>query len=304
MKNIPTEHFQPYRIRQERPDGSIKSREILKPSEATLNEHHKMLRRLYGFNIPMPYATGSIPGMSLIDNVLPHRNNDHFYMLDLKDAFQSVDTTELIRHVNSPLIPEGDRLEVIDFILTWATTRQTPGLPLGAPCSPYLFNLYCLPMDKTIADYCDRRGITYTRYLDDLTFSWNEPFSEQRRKHLRERVEEGDHGLKINPLKSRHHSLANGPVTITGVSLQPDRRLQPAPHLLGAARKVFEDFNDILADDTTEVGRLHGWHGVLRDLATVETPTLRKLDRYYQQALGHTARAEYVSLFYDFEDEP
>ena len=45
------------------------------------------------------------------------------------------------------------------------------GLPQGAPTSPKLANLVTLRLDWRILGYVGKRGIVYTRYADDLTFS-------------------------------------------------------------------------------------------------------------------------------------
>ena len=44
-------------------------------------------------------------------------------------------------------------------------------LPQGAPSSPALANLVMGRFDEIVCAYCDERGIIYTRYSDDLTFS-------------------------------------------------------------------------------------------------------------------------------------
>jgi len=45
------------------------------------------------------------------------------------------------------------------------------GLPQGAPTSPKLANLVTLRLDSRILGFVGKRGIIYTRYADDLTFS-------------------------------------------------------------------------------------------------------------------------------------
>lgn len=45
-------------------------------------------------------------------------------------------------------------------------------LPQGACTSPILSNMICKRMDKEILKYCKIRGVIYTRYADDMTFSF------------------------------------------------------------------------------------------------------------------------------------
>lgn len=283
------ESFRPHLIRQRKSDGTFKTRELMIPSDQTRNHHEIMLHSLYQLGIDMPHATGGLPGRRLVDNMMPHRQNDHFYVVDLKDAFQSVDIDQLHRTIEAS-VPDHDWSNLLKrFVDTWGVAPDVAGLPLGAPCSPYLFNLYCLPMDQAISSFCDERGLAYTRYFDDLTFSSPKPFSKERLRNIRGLIAEHGQGMQLNPKKSRHHSISDGPFYLTGLSLQPDRSIQPSPRLIDAANSVFDDFNGvdpeaIVYDD--EIGRVHGWHGVINMLSLVETPTLRSLERKYQRALG------------------
>ncbi len=45
-------------------------------------------------------------------------------------------------------------------------------LPQGSPASPMITNIICRSMDKRINGLCKKYGITYTRYADDMSFSY------------------------------------------------------------------------------------------------------------------------------------
>ena len=45
------------------------------------------------------------------------------------------------------------------------------GLPVGAPTSPTLLNRVLWRSDEVLAQAAEQRGLRYTRYADDLTFS-------------------------------------------------------------------------------------------------------------------------------------
>lgn len=47
-------------------------------------------------------------------------------------------------------------------------------LPQGAPTSPALSNIAFKRMDFRLAGYAQKHGATYSRYADDLTFTWGE----------------------------------------------------------------------------------------------------------------------------------
>lgn len=45
-------------------------------------------------------------------------------------------------------------------------------LPQGSPASPMITNIICRNMDKRIHGLCQKLGMTYTRYADDMSFSY------------------------------------------------------------------------------------------------------------------------------------
>ena len=44
-------------------------------------------------------------------------------------------------------------------------------LPQGAPSSPAITNILMYDFDEAVGSWCRERGISYTRYCDDMTFS-------------------------------------------------------------------------------------------------------------------------------------
>lgn len=259
------------------PDGRMKTRHVWEPSEATRERHDVMLQKLYGLNIPMPYAYGGLPGKSLRNNVEPHLKSDVFYMLDIKDAYGSVDIDNLRDKVDIALLRNGGgkklRAELDAFIETDAVIDGVPGLPLGYPCSPYLFNLYCREMDGRLGyalsnlPWDHRSPVQYTRWLDDLTFSGPEgSFSHERRGVLRGIIAETP-GFNVESRKTKRHKLGKGAVTITGLSIYPDGRITPAPALLDKTAKLFNDAlgrignGEVLSEQ--ELSEINGFNSIL-----------------------------------------
>lgn len=52
-------------------------------------------------------------------------------------------------------------------------------LAQGAPTSPFISNIICRNLDKTFQSLAKRNRVTYTRYCDDLTFSFKNPSAEK-----------------------------------------------------------------------------------------------------------------------------
>lgn len=253
----------------------VKRREVFVPDEHTREVHRDMLNYMYDVDLighgvlpPHLFVGGALRGSSVMDNVRPHIGNRSYYMLDIKNAFPSVHI-ETLNASAFERAPYGDGLMVEDFINNYATTPLTEGLPMGAPASPYLFNLYMADVDMDLFHFCSQRGLFYSRWLDDITISSPEDktaLGAGTRRTIMDIVQ-SQNGMQINHKKSRLHVRDSRPVTITGVSLYPDGRIQSKPSILDNALKAFDD----VAQDVytlqpigaSHLARLHGHHGAL-----------------------------------------
>jgi len=195
-------------------------------------------------------------------------------MLDAEDAFGNVDAEALVTYARELYdTGRGGEYDYSSFIEVFGFAPGVEGLPQGAPTSPYLFNLYCQEMDIELGALCENAGVTYTRWLDDFTFSspkTERVFTDSFRKKIRDTIMR--HGVKINHQKSRVHQRVTKPVTVTGLSIYPDGRIQPCPDLL---TKLFNEMSEIeeQLDTLPTIGsewelvslqaRLNGWNSVI-----------------------------------------
>ena len=170
------DHFTPTDIIGVDSRGRTKTRHIMLPDAEATQAHNIALKRMYADGlVDDPWAIGGMPGESLINNILPHKDNSEFYLLDIEDAFSQVSIVKLKEMFAEMFDMDLFDHETLDyyteFLDTYASSYRARGLPQGAPCSPYLFNLYCQPMDYELGKFCDQNQLTYTRWLDDITVS-------------------------------------------------------------------------------------------------------------------------------------
>jgi len=198
---------------------SKKKRLIEIPNDVMKIIHGRFVGYLRHLPIKYHYATGCLPGSSPLGNVQRHRHNRFFYLVDLKQAYSHVKVQELARAIcqADPSL-NGQRREVRGFLTKYCMSRFG-GLATGAPASPDLFNLYCFYLlDKPLEKIIIKHGLTYTRYLDDLTFSSKERISRSVRKEIREIIKLAD--FPANHLKSEVRDLKKGSIVINGIGLE------------------------------------------------------------------------------------
>ncbi|MEZ4360596.1 MAG: reverse transcriptase family protein [Kofleriaceae bacterium] len=125
-------------------------------------------------------AHGFVPGRSTVTNAAPHRAAALVIKTDLKDFFPTVH----YRRVVGLFVALGYGVPVASALASLTTYRPMladgtvvwPGvLPQGAPTSPALANLSCRRLDARLAALAAKVGAAYTRYADDLTFSFAAP---------------------------------------------------------------------------------------------------------------------------------
>lgn len=115
------------------------------------------------------HATAYVRKKQLVENVRRHQSNPYFLALDIEEFFPSISS----KQVAGLYYALGYRKKGLSLLVALGTHNGF--LPQGAVTSPALANLLCKRMDRRIAGYVERRGVQYTRYADDLTFSARDP---------------------------------------------------------------------------------------------------------------------------------
>lgn len=118
----------------------------------------------------LPCAHGCVPGRSVLTNAQPHVGARFKIHMDLKDFFPSVSTGRVYGLFHK-IFRYPSRLA---WLLAHLTTYKG-ALPQGAPTSPMIANLVALRLDRRLVGLAHAVSAFYTRYVDDLTFSFRRP---------------------------------------------------------------------------------------------------------------------------------
>ena len=114
------------------------------------------------------HATGFCRGKSIVDNAEAHTGAAVVVNVDIRQCFPNTGF-RLIQSVAAK-VARGELSALATWFLAELLSFQG-ALPTGAPSSPAVLNVALASADRAIGKACERRGITYTRYADDLTFS-------------------------------------------------------------------------------------------------------------------------------------
>ena len=131
--------------------------------------------------------------------VADHRFNRFFYKTDIRNFFDSISCKEMARVVSQ--IDKTFSEEKIYQLLKRYFFHQNGGLVIGANASPFLADLYAFyKLDLPLMDLCDRYGVVYTRYVDDLIFSSEQSIGTKKRRKIRNIISSAR--LEVNHQKS------------------------------------------------------------------------------------------------------
>jgi|SRR6476469_144025 len=265
-------------------------REILAPG-ATLDTVTKNLYRSFSreFSYEAPlHVHGFVRGRSTLTNASAHLGKPCVLRVDLESFFPSISAIR----VESSVIEQG--LDRDAAILCRRLITIKDQLPIGLSTSPLISNLVFQRTDSRLARYSQENDISFTRYVDDLTFSGS--VNDSNLRDIRHILEE--EGWRINDRKVVF-MRRGGPQYVTGLYVgcsdypriprNIKRQLRWVSHVI--ERFGYETYLDDYGGLDAEMfpKRLLGW---ARYIASVEPdigyPLLRSLsenisDAYFSQ---------------------
>jgi len=130
-----------------------------------------------------PNAHGCVLGKSIKTNAIPHVGKAIVINQDFKNFFPSVTYARIkgvflslgysnqVATIFSLLCSEPKILDISLLGENYYAQRGERFLPQGAPTSPAITNILCKKLDFRLSGLANKYGFTYTRYVDDITFS-------------------------------------------------------------------------------------------------------------------------------------
>ena len=135
--------------------------------EEVLKSIQKRISEVLLIHMPVSrYAKAYRFGSSTLRNAKHHVGKQMVLKLDILHFFDSIRYST----VKDIVFPEEIYAEPLRILLTMLCYHKD-ALPQGAPSSPAITNIILYEFDEQIGQWCRARGIAYTRYCDDMTFS-------------------------------------------------------------------------------------------------------------------------------------
>lgn len=251
-------HYYPVIIPKK--DGTLRHLSVPDPLLNTIQKNilHHIIEQMPVSKAATAYQKGS----DILTNAAPHKAAKQLLQLDLKDYYNNILFPMVIQRVFKPtLFPPS-----VSILLTQLCCYKEH-LPQGAPTSPAISNLILKPFDNHLTHWCQERGIIYTRYCDDLTFSGDfkvPPLKSKVTNYIKAI------GFTPNPQKTRL-STQSTRQTVTGITV--NQKLQ-----------VSKDYRRKLRQEIHYCTK----YGITSHLKQINHPCLslgKEAPQRYQQAL-------------------
>jgi hypothetical protein len=142
-------------------------REIVKPRiplYTVAKNLHRSFTGLLPYEAPN-HVHGFVQGRSAVSNASQHLGKKCVLRVDLEDFFPSISSAM----IKASLQEQGYEEKAAELAVSIVTIAGK--LPIGLSTSPFLSNLVFQGTDRSLAEYVQSEGLSFTRYVDDLTFS-------------------------------------------------------------------------------------------------------------------------------------
>lgn len=224
-------------------------------------------------------------GSSTAANVSPHVGANIVINLDLEDFFGNIDSVRIYY-----LFRALGYNSLISTIFANVCTFED-GLPQGSPCSPRLANLVAWKLDARIQGYVGRRGVTYTRYADDMSFSGINPLKACKTLPIVKKIIENE-GFILNEKKTRVAGSSKRK-KITGLVLSEGSFGIGSKQYKILRAKVHKLSNPENANDYELIANIKGWIAYLKSVDGVRH---KRIIGYIETIIGDNSESHLRTL--------
>lgn len=232
------DHYNRYTI----PKKKGGERNIAAPKLILKNVQRKILEEILSKIQVSDYTHGFLKGKSVVSGAKSHiadkasgENTALLINMDLEDFFPTI-TFERVRGMFKAFGYSGYISSLLAMLCTYCERMpiEVKGkvkyvktsdriLPQGSPASPMITNIICVKLDKRLSGLSSKYNCVYTRYADDMSFSFMEESSDLNLGKFMGLISKivNEEGFNINKSKTRF-LRKNNRQSITGVVINND----------------------------------------------------------------------------------
>ena len=190
---------------------------IHNPNKNLKNIQKRILRYLSRIATPHWLMSGK-KGKSYIDNGKYHKSSHYVYTADIRSFYDSCRRDHTYKMFLNTFKMSPD----VACILTDIVTNENC-LPTGSPASQLVaYWTYNLTF-KAIASICENYDAVFSLYVDDMTFSSNEPISDKMIYEIETQLKKV--GLELKKSKTKYF-LKNECKLVTGVAIDSNKNIR------------------------------------------------------------------------------
>lgn len=149
-----------------------KERKIHSPNKRLKCIQNKLKDEFEKIYRPRISTFGFIKNRNTIKNAERHLDKRYIFNLDLQDYFPSISRKRIYYLLRKdPFLFNDEVAKIFSKLICFGDQ-----LPQGSPCSPIISNMISYRMDGQLTKLAKKYNATYTRYVDDISFSFTNRF--------------------------------------------------------------------------------------------------------------------------------
>ncbi|MDR3594960.1 reverse transcriptase domain-containing protein [Clostridium sp.] len=278
---VSVDHYHRYSI----PKKKGGERNIAAPKSVLKNAQRKILEGILSKVPVSDYAHGFLHGKSVVSGAKAHmadkpygENTALLINMDLEDFFPTI-TFERVRGMFKAFGYSGYISSLLAMICTYCERMQIEVrgeikyvktsdriLPQGSPASPMITNIICVKLDKRLSGLASKYNCIYTRYADDMSFSFIEESKDLNLGRFMGLVSKivSEEGLNINQKKTRF-LRKNNRQCITGIVINndeigvPKKWIKTLRAAIYNANKLKNNGEEVPAKTVNEISGMVSW---------------------------------------------
>lgn len=234
---------------------------------------------------------------NILTNAQKHLGCNYLLNLDLKDFFHQISFEKTFQIFTNP--PFNFEKEIAILLTRLSTFKER--LPMGAATSPSLSNFATIELDKQLGDYASWSGTTYTRYVDDLTFSSPNHIGSKTEQEITSIINK--FGFQVNHNKVRRYGETQTK-EVTGLVLKNNQVEVPNEFKQTLSKEInhLQSLLEVTSDFSKQPKWVKKYHqkvqgklNFIRKIYGNESNFFQKVEKAYDKAVEPTYEFESAS---------